>query len=717
MTDVDKQGSQIEHSNSSAQDTSVPLDLRDPHTLFFNRELSMLEFFRRVLDEALDETQPLLERLKFLSIFSSNLDEFFMIRVSGLKETFEGEVTNLSPDGRTPGDQLSEIRARLLPMLIEQARCFGAEIVPKLKAAGISIAPYESLSESEKDSLKEFFMRKIFPVLTPQAVDQGHPFPYISGLSLNLGLMVGPVQSHGITQSLAGSPEPRFARIKIPPLVSRLIPVDRDESKFVLVEELIAAHLDTLFPRMHPDKCYPFRITRDADVEMREDEAVDLLQKMEKTVRQRRFGSAVRLEVSREMPAEMVAYLTRELNLTADDVYQIDGPLDMTGLMSLYKIDRPELKDKPFTPNLPNRLRKQESIFDTIKRNDVLLHHPYNSYTVVTDFIKSAAQDPEVVAIKMCLYRTGKNSPIPQMLIEACQAGKQVTALVELKARFDEENNIEWAKQLEESGVHVIYGLVGLKTHCKLTLVIRNEDDELRQYVHIATGNYNPFTSGFYTDLGLFTADEKIGADAVELFNYLTGFSRQKEYRQLFVSPVNMRESMLALIRRETAHARAGRPARIIVKLNRVADTKIIRALYEASAAGVEIDLIVRSICMLRPNIPGLSETINVRSVVGRFLEHSRIFYFANGGEEETYVGSSDWMPRNFDRRVEVVAPVHDPRLKSYLKDVVLAAYLRDNTKARRLLPDGSYERVRPSSGEARFDSQTYFLGGVSLEA
>ncbi len=716
MTDVDTHGSQIEQSNN-AQDTSVPLDLRDPHFLLFNRELSMMEFFRRVLDEAFDETQPLLERLKFLAILSSNLDEFFMIRVSGLKETFEGEVTKLSPDGRTPGDQLKEIRERLLPMLIEQMRCLKAEIMPRLKATGISIASYESLSESEKDFLREFFMRKIFPVLTPQAVDPGHPFPYISGLSLNLGLMVGPVRSHGITQSLAGSPEPRFARIKIPPLVSRFIPVGEDESKFVLIEELIAANLDALFPRMHPDACYPFRVTRDADVEMREDEAIDLLQAMERTVRQRRFGSPVRLEVSQQMPSEMVDYLTGELNLTADDVYQIDGPLDMTGLMSLYKLERPKLKDKPLTPNVPARLRKQESIFDTIKRNDVLLHHPYNSYNVVTDFIKAAAHDPDVVAIKMCLYRTGKNSPIPQMLIEASQRGKQVTALVELKARFDEENNIEWAKQLEESGVHVIYGLVGLKTHCKLTLVIRNEDDNLRQYVHIATGNYNPITSGFYTDLGLFTADEEIGADAVELFNYLTGFSRQKEYRRLLVSPVNMRESMLALIKRETAHARSGRPARIIIKINRLADTKIIRALYEASAAGVPVDLIVRSICMLRPGVPGLSESINVRSVVGRFLEHSRIFYFANGGDEEVYTGSSDWMPRNFDRRVEVVAPVNDVRLKRYLKDVILAAYLRDNVKARRLLPDGSYERLRPSAGEAGFDSQMYFQGSISLEA
>jgi polyphosphate kinase len=716
MPDANQQTSQIEPGNS-APGVLLPLELRDPSSLFFNRELSMLEFFRRVLEEALDKSQPLLERLKFLSIFSSNLDEFFMIRVSGLKETFDGEVMKLSPDGRTPGEQLQEIRARLLPMLAEQMRCFEAEIVPGLNEAAIHIAPYDALSDSEKDSLKEFFMRKVFPLLTPQAVDPGHPFPYISGLSLNLGLMVGPVRSHGITQSLAGSPEPRFVRIKIPPLVPRLIPIIGEEAKFVLLEELVAANLEALFPRMHPDKCYAFRVTRDADVEMREDEAIDLLKLMEQALRERRFGSPVRLEVSSRMPGEMVSYLTDELGLTEDDVHTIDGPIDMTGLMSLCQLNKPELKDKLMTPTLPLRLRGKDSIFDVIQSCDVLLHHPYNAYGVVTNFIRAAAYDPDVVAIKMCLYRTGKNSPIPQLLIEASRRGKQVTALVELKARFDEENNIEWAKQLEESGVHVIYGMVGLKTHCKLTLVVRNEGDDLRQYMHIATGNYNPVTSGFYTDLGLFTSDEEIGADAIELFNYLTGFSRQKEYRRLLVSPVNMRQSMLALIRRETAHARAGRAARIVVKINRLADTEIIRALYEASQAGVSIDLIVRSICMLRPNVPGLSETINVRSIVGRFLEHSRIFYFSNGGDEEVYVGSSDWMPRNFDRRVEVVAPVNDARLRRYLKDMVLDAYLRDNVKARRLLPDGTYERLRPSEDEDAFNSQTYFAGSVSLEA
>jgi polyphosphate kinase len=697
--------------HSESQSTISPVDLRDLRPLLFNHELSLLEFYRRVLEEALDTTQPLLERLKFLSIFSSNLDEFFMVRVSGLNETAAEGVMKLSPDGMTPSEQLKKIRERLLPLLEEQMCCLKSEILPSLGSGGIAIVTYDSLSESEKEGLKEYFVRRIFPMLTPQAIDPSHPFPYISGLSLNLGLMVGPVRAHGITQSLTGNPDPRFTRIKIPPLAPRLVPVGEPESKFVKVEELIAANVGTLFPRMHPGPCYTFRVTRDADIEIREHEANDLLQVMEQTLRKRRFGSPVRLEVSGEMPAEMMSLLVKELELTEEDVYKIDGPLDITGFMSLYELDKPELKDKPFTPTVPAILKRKNSIFDLIEEQDVLLHHPYHSYTAVTDFIKAAINDPEVVAIKICLYRIGKDSPIPQMLIEASERGKQVTVLVELKARFDEENNIEWAKQLEESGLHVVYGLVGLKTHCKVTLVIRDEGDSLRQYVHIATGNYNPITSGFYTDVGLLTADEEIGIDATDLFNYLTGFSRQKEYRQLMVSPVNLRESFLALINRETTHARAGRPARIIVKINRLVDTMIIRALYEASQAGVPIDLIVRGICMLKPNVPGLSETINVRSIVGRFLEHSRIYFFANAGDEDVYIGSADWMPRNLDHRIEVVTPITDTNIKKYLVSEVLHAYLRDNVKARQLLSDGSYVPIQVQSGETQVNSQEYFIG------
>lgn len=683
--------------------------------LLLNRELSLLEFFRRVLEEALDGTQPLLEQLKFLSILYSNLDEFFMIRVSGLKEKLEHKEKELSSDGRTPGEQLKAVRERLLPIIAEQMRCLREEILPQLKAQGIVVAPYNSLSEHEREALDAYFMKNVFPVLTPLAVDPAHPFPYISNLSLNLGLMVEPVREHGITRSLTGKVEPRFVRIKVPPVVPRLIPVGESESKFTLLEELIAANSDNLFPRMSIGESHAFRVTRDADIELREEEADDLLNTIEQSLRKRRFGAAVRLEVSSTMPEDIVRYLTDSLGLTADDVYVIEGPLNITDLMSLYEMDRPDLKDRPLHTTAPTWL-SHRSIFEAVKQQDVLLHHPYTSYSTVTDFIKTAAHDPDVLAIKMCLYRTGQHSPIPQALIEASEQGKQVTAIVELKARFDEEYNIEWAKRLEQAGVHVVYGVLGLKTHCKVTQVVRREGGGLQSYVHIATGNYNPATSRVYTDLGLLTADEEISADATELFNFLTGYSRQKEYRQLFVAPVNLRERMLALIERETEHARSGRPALMIIKFNRLADTPIIRALYEASQAGVSIDLIVRGICMLRPGVPGLSESISVRSIVGRLLEHSRIFYFLNGGEEEVYIGSADWMHRNFDSRIEVVAPINDADLKKHLKEVVLAAYLRDNVKARVLRSDGTYERAQPASGEESFDSQLYFESLVNFK-
>jgi polyphosphate kinase len=678
--------------------------------LFFNRELSQIEFYRRVLEEAVDFEQPPLERLKFLSIFSENLDEFFMIRVSGLQEALAENVREVSPDGLSAEEQLREIRARLVPLVGELSHFLREDVLPSLAAKGVTLARYAELSLSEKQSLREFFRNRVHPVLTPQAVDQGHPFPYISNLSLNLGLMVEPLPELGITRSLTGKVEPRFARIKVPPLVPRLVRIGDGASKFVLLEEVIEANIDLLFPRMLTRKPYAFRVTRDADVEIREDEANDLLQTMEQTLRSRRFGTPVRLEVSSDMPEEMRDFISASLELGPEDVYDIEGPLAVRDLMQLYKVKRPDLKDEPFEPKVPEAFRRAADYFEVIRRRDVLLHHPYQSYKVVTDFIDRAARDPDVVAIKICLYRTGAESPIPESLIEASAQGKQVTALVELKARFDEENNIEWAKRLEESGVHVVYGIVGLKTHCKVALVVRQEEEELRRYVHVATGNYNPVTSNFYTDVGMFTADEEVGADATDLFNFLTGYSRQKEYRRLLVAPSNMREKMVELIRREAEHAREGRPARIIVKINRLADRAIIGALYEASQAGVPIDLIVRGICMLRPGVEGLSENIRVRSLVGRFLEHSRAYYFANGGRDEVYTGRADWMPRNFDRRVETVAPVREESLKKYMKDVMLAAYLRDNVKARELQPDGSYERPTMAEGEERFNSQLYFI-------
>ncbi|HEX8187798.1 MAG TPA: polyphosphate kinase 1 [Pyrinomonadaceae bacterium] len=682
----------------------------------FNREFSQIEFYRRVLEEALDPTQPLLERLKFLSIFSENLDEFFMIRVSGLQETLAGQVEKLSPDGMAQLEQLREIRARLMPLFAEQMRCLREDVLPGLAERGIRVVQYNTLSLPERQQLREFYKRQVHPVLTPQAVDQGHPFPYISNQSLNLALTVEPLPEHGITRSLTGKVEPRFARIKVPSLVPRLVPADDSNTKFVFLEDLIAANLESLFPRMRVRDCHAFRVTRDADVDVREEEANDLLSMMEKTLRKRRFGTAVRLEVDARMPAELCGKLLGELELEADDVYPIDGPLNVRDLMQLYKLDRPELKDAPFEQRTSRALAGADDYFSRIRERDVLLHHPYESFDAVTEFIDRASEDPAVASIKICLYRTGQKSPIPESLIKAAHGGKQVTALVELKARFDEENNIEWAKRLEESGVHVVYGVIGLKTHCKAALVVRQEEGGLRRYVHVATGNYNPVTSNFYTDLSLLTADEDIGADATDLFNFLTGFSRQKEYRKLLVSPVALREKTLGLIRREAEHAKAGRPARIVVKINRLADTRVIAALYEASQAGVPIDLIVRGICMLRPGVEGLSETIRVRSIVGRFLEHSRAYYFRNGGDEELYTGSADWMPRNFDRRVETIAPVHDERLKKYLKDVLLDSYLRDNVKARVLGPDGRYRPVPLEEGAERFNSQLYFIDAPAPE-
>jgi polyphosphate kinase len=680
---------------------------RSHSELFFNRELSLLEFHARVLEEALDERNPLLERLKFLSIFSSNLDEFFMIRVSGLKEEMEHKV-DVSPDGLTPAQQLAKSRERILNLVAEHARCFRETILPGLAAAGISIVRYDSLSRHEKERLEEYFTEKIFPVLTPLAVDPSHPFPYISPLSLNIGLMVDPPKNMKLITSRKLI-ERRFVRIKVPSVLPRLVPVTASSSRYVLLEEIIDANIQALFPQMQPGKCHYFRVTRDADIDIREEEAQDLLSAIQQELRQRRFGTPVRLEVSADMPDEMIEYLTSSLSLNEDDVYKVDGPLNIQDLMSLYDLDRPELKDPPFTPTLPAWFKEHKSIFDAIKEGDRMLHHPYDSYDCVTEFINQAVDDPDVMAIKICLYRTGPESPIPPALIRASEHGKQVTALIELKARFDEAHNIEWAQKLDEAGVHVVYGIVGLKTHGKLTLVVRREGDALRRYVHIASGNYNPTTSTVYTDLGLFTVNDEIGRDATELFNYLTGFSEQRHYRKLMVAPVELRDKFNVLLDREIEHKRHGRPARVIAKINRLADLQIIEKLYEASRAGVEIDLIVRGISMLRPGLPGLSENIRVRSIVGRFLEHSRVFWFANGGDEEVYIGSADWMTRNLKHRIEVVAPVSDPQAKRYLRDVLLDAYLTDNTKARELQPDGRYTPVLTDSEP--FNSQEYFIG------
>lgn len=696
-------------SVSEVQKLELPQSLLHQKHLLFNRELSWVEFNRRVLEEALDESHPLLERLKFLSIFSSNLDEFFMIRVSGLQEQLDEGPGELSLEGATPAEQLKEIAERLKPLVAEQTRCLTDDVLPKLAVEGIQITPYKNLTKEERQALDEYFTENVFPVLTPQAVDPSHPFPYMSNLSLNLGLMIEPAEDPGIKLPGVMWKMPRFVRIKIPPVVPHLVPVPGSTSKFTFLGELIAANIGALFPGRRVGKPQLFRVTRDADIEFREDEASDLLQVMREHLHRRRFGAAVRLEVTASMPEKMLTYLMSALELSQEDVYVIKGPLNIPDMMTLYGLDRPELKDKPLQVNLPAPLKEKKSVFAAIRGQDILLHHPFTSYTTVTDFIRTAAHDPHVLAIKMCLYRTGKDSPIIQSLMEASELGKQVTVLVELKARFDEENNMEWARRLERAGVHVVYGLLGLKTHCKLALVIRREKERLRRYVHVATGNYNPTTSRIYTDIGLLTADKRIGADATELFNFLTGCSLQSKYRRLLVAPVNLRERMMELISRETLHQKRGRPAHIIAKINSLTDTEIIRALYEAAQEGVRIDLIVRGICILRPGIPGLSETIAVRSVVGRFLEHSRIFYFLNGGDEDLYIGSADWMRRNLDRRVEVMTPIQAEPLKRVLKDEILDSYLRDNTKARRLRPDGSYARIEAQDGEESFSCQEFF--------
>ena len=704
----------LEEKTLVTQSAPIPaqLDLETlpASDLFFNREASLLEFHRRVLQEALDRTNPTLERLKFLSIFSSNLDEFFMIRVSGLKDELEEEVDELSLDGLTPRQQLELIRNSVIPMIAEQQRCLTREIFPQLESEGISVVSYGSLTAKEKRTLDSYFREKVFPVLTPLAVDPTHPFPYISPLSLNIGLVVQASAEPSPADPPKFKNEPRFVRIKVPSVLPRLIPVEGRETTFVLVEEMIQANVSSLFPGMDPGPSFTFRVTRDADIEIREEEAEDLLRVLQREIRQRRFGSPVRLEISADMPEVLRKYLTESLNLVPEDVYSVEGPLGIQDLMALYDLERPDLKDAPFSPTVAERLRSGKPLFDLIRDQDLLVHHPYDSYVCVTDFINEAVDDPDVVAIKMCLYRTGPESPIPPALIRASEQGKQVTALIELKARFDEEHNMEWARKLDEAGVHVVYGIIGLKTHGKLTLVVRREGESLVRYAHIASGNYNPTTSCTYTDVGLFTANEVVGADASELFNYLTGYSRQTDYRRLFVAPVTLRDQITALIDREIANQKAGRPARIIAKFNRLADKQMIMKFYEAAQAGVKIDLIIRGICMLRPGVPGLSETITVRSVVGRFLEHSRIFYFENGGKEEVYIGSADLMSRNLKHRIEVIAPVSDPQIRNYLKNVVLDAYLRDNIKARELQRDGTY-RHPPASEDERFDAQMFFVG------
>src|SRR5688572_25766216 len=609
----------VRKTTEAAAEVSSNGDFEGPR--YFNRELSWLEFNRRVLDEAMDENVPLLERLKFLSIFSTNLDEFFMIRVSGIKEQIEEDVRELSPDGLSAVEQLREICRRLRPILKKQAAYLNDVVLPDLSNEGITIEPYQSLTAKDKKKLDKYFRDNLFPILTPQSVDSSHPFPYISNLSLNLGLFIEPNRQQTQKNLRHLFRQKRFARIKLPPSVPRLIPISEKKGRYTLLEEVIAANAHELFPNMKTGNGFLFRVTRDADIELREDEAGDLLRTLERELQRRRFRFPVRLEVSAQMPDKMLKVLTSGIGLSDQDVYRIDGFLDIPDLMQLYDLDRPELKDEPIPVVHPSVLTEKKTIFDVLRKHDVLLHHPYMSFGAVTDLISEAAEDPDVQAIKICLYRTGKDSPVVRSLIRASERGKQVTALVELKARFDEEKNIEWARALENEGVHVVYGISTLKTHSKVLLVVRREKDKLVRYVHIATGNYNPLTARQYTDLGLLTSDDEIGADATNLFNFLTGYSQHDEFSRLIVAPLNLRERLTEMIDREIKNRKNGISAGIIVKINSLTDTVLIDRLYEASQAGVSIDLIVRGTCALRPGIKGLSENIRVRSIIGRFLE------------------------------------------------------------------------------------------------
>lgn len=672
-----------------------------PKELFFNRELSWLDFNARVLEEALNPRHPLLERLKFLAIFSNNLDEFFMIHVSGMRERPD-EETGRPLTERAITQKLRAIQNKLQPLLESQYRCL-QHLLPALARHGIRLLSYGELSYEEQERLRGYFENEVFPVLTPLAVDPGHPFPYISNLSLSLAVVVHDPRTG----------QDRFARLKVPapPVLPRLVPVANESWKFVLLEEVIAAHIERLFPGMEIRACYPFRVTRNADLELQEDATDDLLEYIEEELSKRRFGEVERLEMARSMPESIRRTILEEIGGVSDDeVYIVDGPLNLADFFPLTNLDLPELKDPPFTPGIPPSLRGNPDMFAAIRQEDILLHHPYQSFGCVVDFLRIAAADPAVLAIKHTLYRTSGDSPILQALIDAADDGKQVACLVELKARFDEANNINWAKQLEKAGVHVVYGLLGLKTHSKVTLVIRREEDGLRRYLHVGTGNYNPRTATVYTDVGLLTCAPDFGADATDLFNYLTGYSRQERYRQFLVAPVSLRARLQQMVEREAGKHSAESPGHLILKMNSLVDPALIRALYNASQKGVKIDLIVRGMCCLRPGVAGLSENIRVISIVGRFLEHSRIFYFHNDGEEEVYIGSADWMARNLDRRVEVVVPVLKEELRRVLRDDVLKLLLQDNTQCWELQADGTYERLKPTTENKRVNAQAILL-------
>lgn len=656
---------------------------------FFNRDLSWLEFNRRVLEEALNKELPLLDRIKFISIFFSNLDEFYMIRIAGIKEQIRAKVIDTSIDGLTPTGQLKLIENTIQPMLKSIYTLWQNEIIPALDENKIRLCSINNLSKDETEALNHYFLKEIYPTLTPLAFDPGRPFPYISNLSLSFAIRV---------QKPNG--EKFFARVKVPTLLPRLLRIDnivniKDNDnqiiKYIWIGDLIKANFHLLFPGYEVVEAYSFRITRDTDLEIQEDEADDLLQMIEENIKQRKFGSVVRLEVEKQMPEYMIEILIENLEITRNDVHIIDGHLGLSDVLVLYDLQLSNLKEKQFHPVTPEIFEEEGNIFSIIRKRDVMLNLPYESFSPVIDFIKAASHDPDVLAIKQTLYRVGPNSPIVKYLIEAAERNKQVAVLVELKARFDEENNIYWARELEKAGVHVVYGLVGLKTHAKMTLIVRKEIDGVKRYVHLGTGNYNTETSKIYTDIGLFTCDEEICADVSEIFNYLTGYSDQNHFRKLLVAPVNLRQKFLDLIEREIKNIKSGGKGHLIFKMNALVDPLLITALYEASRQGVKIELIVRGNCCLIPQAQGLSENIRVISIVGRFLEHNRIYYFFNNGAEEIYCGSADLMQRNLDRRVETVFPIQNQEMKNFLKEQILDICLNDNVKSRVLLPTGRY--------------------------
>ncbi len=684
------------HAPPAPDEAPASADLRDP-ALYINRELSWLEFNRRVLHEAEDPRTPLLERVKFLGIYSSNLDEFFQIRVGGLKEQVAAGYSERTPDGLTPEEQLRAIASAVREMQRDHSRCLMKDVLPALASHGMQVLNVPDLLDADLAYLEHYFQSNVFPVLTPLAVDPAHPFPYISNLSLSLAVVLR--ERDG---------EERFARVKVPKILPRWVPLE-SPNQFVPLEQLIGANLEALFPGVEILGWYTFRITRNADFDLEHDEAEDLLSAIQEQVRNRRFGDVTRIEVSPNTPPSIRQVLLAEFSaqqeagtrsLTQDDFFEVQGLLDTADLLPLASLDLPALQDPPFYPVTPPRLAGNRNIFEVINEGDLLVHHPYDSFQAsVERFIQAAVDDPDVVAIKLTLYRFGGDSNVARLLAQAAERGKQVAVLIELQARFDEENNIIWAKRLEDIGVHVSYGVAGLKTHAKVMLVVRREGETMRRYVHIGTGNYHPKNARLYTDFGLFTANPEIGADLTELFNVLTGFGTPSGYRKLIVAPRGMRDRFLTMIRREAAHALEGRRSRIVAKMNALVDQDIIQALYEASRAGVTIDLIVRGICGLRPGLPGVSERIRVISIIGRFLEHSRAFYVHNGGAEEVYIGSADWMPRNLDRRIEAAAPIEDPALRQTVRDL-MEMMLEDNRQAWDLRSDGSYLQRQPPSPE-----------------